>query len=62
MHQVVQQIKENGDFEVGIISLQSAKNDETDDAVLKTLFYELSNTFQSKFESIQEWKSMVVFC
>jgi len=56
MHQVVQQIKEKGDFEVGMISLQSAKNDENDEAVLKTLLYELSNTFQRKFESIQEWK------
>jgi len=58
MHQVVQQIKQNEDFEVGMISLQSAKNDKTDTDVFKTLLYELSLTFQKDFKAIQEWKDL----
>ena len=56
MHQVVQQIKQRNDFEVGMISLQSAKNDKTDADVFKTLHIELSIAFQKEFEVIQEWK------
>ena len=58
MHQVVEQIKQRNDFEVGMISLQSAKNDKTDADVFKTLLKKLSITFQKEFESIQEWKNL----
>ena len=58
MHQVVQQIKQRGDFEVGVISLQSAKNDTTDADVFETLNNKLSITFQRKFENIKDWKEL----
>ena len=58
MLQVVEQIKQIGDFEVGKISLQSAKNDTTDADVFKTLHIELSLTFQKKFEMVHEWKDL----
>jgi hypothetical protein len=58
MHQVVEQIKKNNDFEVGMISLQSAKNDKTDEEVFKTLLYELSITFNRSFAPIQAWKDL----
>jgi len=58
MHQVVEQIRQRNDVEVGMISLQSAKNDQTDADVFKTLLYELAITFQKDFEPIKEWKDL----
>jgi len=58
MHQVMEQIRHRNDFDVGMISLQSAKNDKTDADVFKTILIELSLTFQKEFESIAEWKDL----
>ena len=55
---IVQEIMKRGDFEVGMISLQSAKNDKTDTDVFKTLVNYLSITFQKEFAAIQEWKDL----
>ena len=58
MDHVVREIKKRGDFEVGMISLQSAINDKTDADVFKTLLTDLSITFQQEFETIREWKDI----
>jgi hypothetical protein len=58
MHQVVAQIKQRKDVHVGMISLQSAKNDKTDADVFNTLLYELAITFQKNFKPIKEWKDL----
>ncbi len=52
MQQVLQKIKQKGDFEVGIITLQSAKTKTTDEGVLEIFVQNLSDWFDIGFPMI----------
>ncbi|CAN2039484.1 AAA ATPase-like domain-containing protein [Candidatus Magnetomoraceae bacterium gMMP-15] len=58
MLEVMKKIKESGDFEVGIISLQSAKTETQDVGVLEILTDKLTICFDRDFENIKTWKHL----
>ncbi|MDM8526336.1 hypothetical protein QUF80_23400, partial [Desulfococcaceae bacterium HSG8] len=52
MQQVMNRIREQGNFEVCIMSMQSAKNETTDEGVLEVFISNLSEWFGTDFENI----------
>ena len=46
MQQVMRKIREQGDFEAGIISMQSAKEEKTEEGVLEVFVSKLKEWFQ----------------
>ena len=58
MQQVVKKIREKGDFEVSIISMQSAKTETTDEGVLDFLVANLREWFETDLENITAWKNL----
>lgn len=58
MQQVVVALRQRGDFDVAITTLQSAKTAETPAAVLKILVTHLRNHFQRDFPMITEWRDL----
>lgn len=60
MQQVAARIKQRGDFDVVITTLQLAKNTETPAAALKILITHLRDHFQRDFPLITEWSDLPV--
>ncbi|RLC10951.1 MAG: hypothetical protein DRI57_19620 [Deltaproteobacteria bacterium] len=58
MQQVMRKIRMRGDFEAGIITMQSARHETTDEGVLDVLVGNLSRWFGTDFESITAWKHL----
>ena len=58
MQQVVKKIREQGDFEIGIITMQSAKNETSDEGVLDVFVRNLSEWFETDFEPVTAWKRL----
>ncbi len=58
MQQVMRKIREQGDFETGIISMQSAKEEDTGRGVLEVFVSNLSEWFSTDFENITAWKHL----
>ena len=58
MQQVVQKLKARGDFDVAILTLQSAKNVNSDEAVLDILVSNLRAWFRRDFPSLTTWKDL----
>ncbi|MFZ4659979.1 MAG: AAA-like domain-containing protein [Caldilineaceae bacterium] len=56
--QTVSAIKQRGDFDVAITTLQSGKNAQTPAAVLKILVTNLRNHFQQDFPKISAWSDL----
>jgi len=56
MQQVLSEIKKNNEFECGIITLQSAKNETTDEGILSIFTQKLSDWFDKDFPEIATWK------
>ncbi len=55
MQQVVSRIREQGDFEAGIITMQSAKEIKSEERVLKFFVRCLSEWFEKDLPDIREW-------
>ncbi|MCP4111895.1 MAG: hypothetical protein GY749_41265 [Desulfobacteraceae bacterium] len=66
MQQVVKKIREQGNFEVAIISMQSAKTETADAGVLEILVRKLEKWFDRKLPETDSWKYILplskVFC
>ena len=58
MQQVVKKIREQGDFEVGILILQSAKTETEDSGILEYFAGKLESWFGRKFPAINSWKKL----
>ncbi len=58
MHQVEKKFWEQGDFEVAIISMQSAKTIKTGEGVLKFLVKRLGYWFDRKLPQIDSWENL----
>jgi hypothetical protein len=58
MQQVVSQIKTRGDFDVAILTLQSAKNVTTAEEALSVLITELRAWFGKEFPAITTWQDL----
>ncbi|MEM7534883.1 MAG: AAA-like domain-containing protein [Chloroflexota bacterium] len=58
MQQVMQKIKHNHDFEVGIITMQSAKEDTDSQSVLDIFVQGLRDWFERDFPDVIEWKQL----
>ncbi len=58
LQQVVKKIREHGDFEVGILTLQSAKTETEDEGILEILAVKLEKWFGRKFPRIHSWKNL----
>ncbi|MEM7532712.1 MAG: AAA-like domain-containing protein [Chloroflexota bacterium] len=58
MRQVIKRVRTRDDFEIGVISLQSAKNDTDDVDVLETFVDKLEQRFKKNFPKIQKWKEI----
>jgi len=58
MQQVVQQIKASGEFEVAILTMQSAKSETTAEGVLEILVKHLRNWFGRDFPDIKSWDEL----
>ncbi|MEM7532515.1 MAG: AAA-like domain-containing protein [Chloroflexota bacterium] len=58
MQEVVEQLRTSGEFEVGIITMQDAKEDKSDESVLETFVQELNNWFDRDFPDVTEWKQV----
>ena len=61
MQQVVKKIRELGDFEVGILILQSAKTETEDAGILEYFANKLKSWFGRKFPAINSWKKLAEF-
>ena len=55
MHQVMKRIREQGDFEAGIISMQSAKEIRSDERILGFFVRRLKEWFGRDLPDIREW-------
>ncbi|CAN2041158.1 AAA ATPase-like domain-containing protein [Candidatus Magnetomoraceae bacterium gMMP-15] len=55
MLEVVKQIKAQGDFEVGIISLQSAKTKDTDQGVLEIFVRKIKEFLKKDLPAVNSW-------
>ncbi len=58
MQQVVRKIRKQGEFEVAIISMQSAKTETTDDGVLEVLVRKLGKWFDRELPETDSWKNL----
>ncbi|MCP4344499.1 MAG: hypothetical protein GY795_03110 [Desulfobacterales bacterium] len=58
MQQVVKRIREQGDLEVAIISMQSAKTETTDQGVLEILVRKMGKWFERKLPETDSWKNL----
>jgi len=58
MQQVTDRLKERDDFEVALLTLQSANGLESDAEVLKLLVSQLSRWFNREFPEIQTWAGL----
>ena len=59
MQQVAAQIDELGDFEVGIITMQSAQEVKDEQRVLQIFVDSLSSWFGRDFPSVQDWSDLL---
>ncbi|MCP4629980.1 MAG: hypothetical protein GY850_41705 [bacterium] len=58
MFQVEQKLWEQGDFDVAIVSMQSAKSVTTDEGVLEVLVEKLGYWFDRELPKIDSWKNL----
>jgi len=58
MQEVVKQIRDKGDFEVAIITLQSMNNAKNENEVLEILTKKLKYAFAREFNNITQWPSL----
>ena len=58
MQQAVRQIKKNDMFEVGFISLQSAKTQKSDKGVLRIFIKKLKQCLKIDLPEVQEWDEL----
>jgi len=58
MRQVIRRIKDEDEFEVGVISLQLAKDVKDEEEVLEIFVDKLQIAFQREFPKIQRWKEI----
>jgi len=58
MREVVKSIRETGAFEVGFISMQSAKTETTDRGVLELFTAKLAEWFAMDFRPVTAWKDL----
>jgi len=58
MQQVMRKIREQGDFEAGIITIQSAKEEDTGEGVLEVFVSRLKEWFKRDFPDIRSWKKL----
>ncbi len=58
MQQVMKRIREQGDFEAGIISMQSAKEEDTGEGVLEVFVSKLEEWFERELPDIRSWKKL----
>ncbi len=58
MREVVGRIRETGSFEVGLISMQSAKTETTDRGVLELFVEKLAEWFAMDFRPVAAWKDL----
>ncbi|MDM8524566.1 AAA-like domain-containing protein [Desulfococcaceae bacterium HSG8] len=58
MQQIVRKIRKQGEFEVAIISMQSAKTEKTDAGVLEVLVKKLGQWFDRKLPETDSWKNL----
>ena len=58
MQQVVKQLQEDETFEVAILTMQSAKEETTDEGVLEVLVDNLKKWFRRDFPDITSWKTL----
>ncbi len=58
MQQTVRKIREQGDFEIAIITMQSAKEEKSDEGVLDVLVTKLREWFERDLPDIRSWKDL----
>ena len=58
MQQVMSKVKKRDDFEVGILTMQSAKKETTVEGVLDVLVTELQDWFGRKLPALKQWKEL----
>jgi len=58
MQQIVKKIKESDAFEVAILTMQSAKEEMTDEGVLEVFVTNLRRWFDRDFPDISSWKAL----
>ncbi|QTA86939.1 AAA-like domain-containing protein [Desulfonema magnum] len=58
MQQVLKKIKKKGEFEVGIISMQSAKTQTSDQGVLRVFVRKLEKWFDRKLPDTDSWENL----
>ncbi|MDM8550067.1 AAA-like domain-containing protein [Desulfobacterales bacterium HSG2] len=58
MQQVMKRIREQGDFETGIISMQSAKEEDTGEGVLEVFVSKLEEWFERDLPDIRSWEKL----
>ncbi|MDM8516202.1 AAA-like domain-containing protein [Desulfobacterales bacterium HSG16] len=58
MQQVVKKVREQDDFEVAIITMQSAKTVETDKGVLRVLVKKMEQWFDRRLPEIDSWDNL----
>ena len=56
MREVVKKIREEGAFEIGFISMQSAKTEASDKGILAFFSAKMEERFHRNFETITDWK------
>ncbi len=57
MREVSHRITEQGDFDVGILSMQAAKEEDTDAGILEFFASRLKDWFQKDLPEVREWKA-----
>lgn len=58
MQQIVRKLQEDDQFEVAILTMQSAKEERTDEGVLEVLVDNLRKWFGRDFPDIRSWKAL----
>ncbi len=58
VHEAAGEIRRRGDFEVGILSMQSARTETTDEGVLELFAEKLGECFDRDFETPSAWKHL----
>ncbi len=58
LQQAVRKIREQGDFEVAILTMQSAKTVVSDEGILELFTDNMQEWFDREFEDITEWKKL----
>jgi len=58
MGEVLQRVRADGEFEIGIMSLQSAKTIEDDEYLLEIFVNRLRDIFDQDFPKIQRWAEL----